>query len=174
MEDLRPFHYWTLWMSKRHTVTLHHIITFYNNMFDHMDGVMRVLAEKMTQWREDLYIAETVVHQKLSKYYAEVTPMTGLHLISENIFDSIREWRLFRKWDKAIDSIPEDEPYILPNTRRPVWCMWRTNTVLNIDECLSLNPKMSRLATSAPLHRLPNLVNRLLIHMICRTMMKIT
>jgi hypothetical protein len=40
MEVLRPFQYWTLWMSKRHTVTLHHVITVYNDMFDHMDGVM--------------------------------------------------------------------------------------------------------------------------------------
>jgi len=57
MEVLRPLRYWTLWMSKRHTVTLHHIITVYNNMFDHMDGVMRALAKKKTQWKEDLFFA---------------------------------------------------------------------------------------------------------------------
>ena len=39
MEVLMPFQYWTLWMSKRHTVTLHHVITIYNDMFDPMDGV---------------------------------------------------------------------------------------------------------------------------------------
>jgi len=38
MEVLRPFRYWTLWMSKRHTVTLHHVIAGYNDMFDHMDA----------------------------------------------------------------------------------------------------------------------------------------
>ena len=27
MDDLRTFRYWTLAMSKRHTVTLHHVIT---------------------------------------------------------------------------------------------------------------------------------------------------
>jgi len=43
-EVLGPFQYWTLWMSKRHTVSLHHVITVYNDKFDHMDGVMRVLA----------------------------------------------------------------------------------------------------------------------------------
>ena len=42
MEVLRPFQYWTVWMSKRHTVTLHHVITVYNDRLDHMDGVMRV------------------------------------------------------------------------------------------------------------------------------------
>ena len=49
MEVLRPFRYWTLWMSKRHKVTLHHVITLYNDMFDHMDGVMGALGKKKTQ-----------------------------------------------------------------------------------------------------------------------------
>ena len=33
-------------MSKRHTVTLHHVSTMYNDVFDHMNGVMRALAKK--------------------------------------------------------------------------------------------------------------------------------
>jgi len=40
----KPFRYWTLWMSKRHTLSLHYIITVYNDMFDHLDGIMRDLA----------------------------------------------------------------------------------------------------------------------------------
>jgi hypothetical protein len=39
MEVLKPFGYWTLWISKKHTFTLHHVITVRNDMFDHMDGV---------------------------------------------------------------------------------------------------------------------------------------
>jgi len=57
MEVLRPFRYWTLWMSKRHTITLHQVITLYNDIFDHMDGVMRALAKKKTSWTEDLFFA---------------------------------------------------------------------------------------------------------------------
>jgi hypothetical protein len=57
MEVLRPFRYWTLWMSQRHTVTLHHVITVFNDMFDHIDGVMRALPKKKTQWKEDLLFA---------------------------------------------------------------------------------------------------------------------
>jgi len=49
MEVLRPFQYWTLWMLKRYTVTLHHVITVYNDMFDHINGVMRALAKMKTQ-----------------------------------------------------------------------------------------------------------------------------
>jgi len=57
MEVLRPFRYWTLWMSKRYTVTLHYVITVYNDLFHHMDGVMRALAKKKTTGKEDLFFA---------------------------------------------------------------------------------------------------------------------
>src|SRR5882757_1787378 len=109
MEVLRPFRYWTLWMSKRHTVTLHHVITVYNDMFDHMDGVMRGLAKKKTPWNEDLFFAVKLARQKLSKYYSEVTPTTGMLLISAHILDPFRKLRSFRKWEKGMDINPEAE-----------------------------------------------------------------
>ena len=46
MGVLMPFRYWTLRKSKRHTARLHHIITMYNDMFDHMDGVIQGLAHQ--------------------------------------------------------------------------------------------------------------------------------
>ena len=109
MELFRPFRYWILWMSKRHTVTLHHVITVDNDMFDHMDGVMRPLARKKTRWKEDLFFAVKSARPKLSKYYAVVTLTTGKRLISAHILDPFRKLRLFRKWDKEIDINPEDE-----------------------------------------------------------------
>jgi hypothetical protein len=87
-------------MSKRHTVTLHHVITVYNDLFDHMDSVMRPLAKKKTAWKEDLFFAVKLARQKLSKYYAHVTPTTGMLLISAHILDPFRKLRSFRKWDK--------------------------------------------------------------------------
>jgi len=68
MEVLRPFRYWTLCMSRRHTVTLHHVITVYNDMFDHMDGVMQALAKKNTQWKENWFFAVKLAGQMLSKF----------------------------------------------------------------------------------------------------------
>jgi len=109
MEVLRPFRYWTLWMSKRHTVTLRHVITVYNDVFDHIDGVMRALAKKRTQWKEDLFFAVKCARQKLSKYYTEVTPTTGMLLITAHILDTFRKLRSFRMWDKGMDINPEDE-----------------------------------------------------------------
>jgi len=96
-------------MSKRHTVTLHYIITVYNDMFDHMDGVMRALAKKKTQWKEDLFFAVKIAPQKHSKYYAEVTPTTGMHLISAHILNPFRKLQLFRKLHKGMDINPEEE-----------------------------------------------------------------
>jgi hypothetical protein len=74
-------------MSKWHTVTLHHVITVYNDTFDHMDGVMRALAKKKKQWKDDLFFAVKCTRQKLSKYYPEVTPTTGMLLITAHIFE---------------------------------------------------------------------------------------
>jgi len=74
-----------------------------------MDGVMRAFAKKITQWKEDLFFAVKLAGQKLSKYYAEVTPTTGMLRISAHIVDHFRKLRSFRKWDKGMDINPEDE-----------------------------------------------------------------
>jgi len=114
IEVLRPFRYWTLSMSKRHTVTFHHVISVYNDMFDHMDGVMQALAKKKTPWKENLFFAVKLAPQKLSKYYAEVTGTMGMLLISANILDPFRKLQSFRKWDKGMDINPEDETSYTP------------------------------------------------------------
>jgi len=96
-EVLGPLRDWTLWMSKRHTVTLHHVITVYNDKFDHMDGVMRAVSKKKTPGKEDLFFAVKLAKQKLSKYYTKVTPMTGMHVTSAHILDPFRKLQSFRK-----------------------------------------------------------------------------
>jgi len=88
---------------------LHHVITVYNNMFDRMDGVMRALAKKKTQWNEDLFFAVRLARQKLSTYYAEVTPMTGMLLMSAQVLDPFRKLQSFRMLDKGMDINPDDE-----------------------------------------------------------------
>jgi len=70
---------------------------------------MRTLAKKKTQWNEDLFFAVKIARQKLSKYYIEVTPSTGLLLVSTHILDPFRKLRLCRKWDQGMDINPEDE-----------------------------------------------------------------
>jgi len=54
-------------MPKWHTVTLHHVITVYNDIFNHMEGVLQALAKKNTEWKEDLFFALKFAWQKMSK-----------------------------------------------------------------------------------------------------------
>jgi len=84
-------------MSKRHTVTSRYVITVYNDMIDHMDGVMQALAKKKISWKKDLFFAVELARQKLSKYFAEVTPTMSMLLISAHILDSFRKLPSFRK-----------------------------------------------------------------------------
>jgi hypothetical protein len=74
-----------------------------------MDGVMRALAKKETEWKEDLFFAVKCARQKLSKYYTEVTPTTGILRISAHILDPFRKSQSFRKWDTGMNINPEDE-----------------------------------------------------------------
>jgi hypothetical protein len=74
-----------------------------------MDGVMRDLAKKKTQWKEDLSFVAKLAQQKLPTYYAEVTPTMGALLISAHILYPFRELRSFRKCDKGMDINPQDE-----------------------------------------------------------------
>jgi len=78
-------------MSKWHSVTLHHIITVYNDMFDHMDDMMQALHKQKTQWKEDLFFAVKCERQKMSKYYTEVIPTTATLFISADILDAFRK-----------------------------------------------------------------------------------
>jgi len=78
-------------MSKRHTATFHHVITVYNDVFDHSDGMMRAFSRINSQWKEDLFCTAKLPRQILSKYYANVIPTTGMLHISAHIFDSFRK-----------------------------------------------------------------------------------
>jgi len=96
-------------MSKRHTVTLHHVRTVHNAMFDHLDGVIQSFHKKKTQWKEDLYFAAKFARRKLSTYYAEVTPQAGILVISAHILNPFRKLRSFSNWDIGKDINLEDE-----------------------------------------------------------------
>jgi hypothetical protein len=78
-------------------------------MFDHMGGVMQALVMKKPQWQEDMFFAAMLAQQTLSKYYAGLTPMTGIFLISAHILAPFRKLQLFSEWDKGMDIYPEDK-----------------------------------------------------------------
>jgi len=74
-----------------------------------MVGLMWALTKKKTQRKEDLYFAIKFSSQKLSKYYTEETPTTGMLLIRVQILDCFWKLQLFRKWDKGMDINLDDE-----------------------------------------------------------------
>jgi len=119
MEVLRPCQFWTLWMLKRHTVTLHQVITVYNEMFNHMDGMMTAFAKKKTPRKEDMFFTVKSAQQKVFKYCAAVTPTTGMRLISAYISSIISE-----SCDRSVSGAREwilllrTRHPILPNSRR--------------------------------------------------------
>jgi len=75
-------------------------------MFDHMAGIMRALAKKKTQWKEDLFFAVKLALQKLFNYYAAVTPSTSMLLILAHSLYPFWKLRSFRKWDMGMAITP--------------------------------------------------------------------
>jgi hypothetical protein len=67
------------------------------------------LAKKKTEWKEDIFFTVKLARQKLSQYYAEVTPTMGIRRILAQTLDHFRKLRSFRKWDKGMDIHSEDE-----------------------------------------------------------------
>ena len=65
----------------------------------------------MSEWNEDLHFAVKFMQQKLLKYHAEVTPTTGMLLISAHRLDPFRMLRLCRKGEKGMNINPEDETF---------------------------------------------------------------
>ena len=109
MEVLRRFRYWTLWISNSHSVTLHHIITVFHDIFDHMAIVMRSVNKKITQLKEDRFFTVKLARQKLWKYCTDETPTTGSNLSSAPLLDPFRKLRSCIKWYEGLDSNPEDQ-----------------------------------------------------------------
>ena len=66
-------------------------------------------ATKNTQLKEDLFFAVKLARHMLVKYYAAVTPSTGMLLISAHMLNPFRKVRSFRKWDKGMDLNPQYE-----------------------------------------------------------------
>jgi hypothetical protein len=75
----QPFHYWTLWMSMRHNVTIHRVIRIYNQLFDHLDGCVQKLTNKRSEWKKDV--------------------KSGLIYILAHCLDPTQKFKVFKIWD---------------------------------------------------------------------------
>jgi hypothetical protein len=90
-------------------------------MFNYIDGVLRGLAKKKTQLKEDLVFTVKLAPQKLSNQYAEVTPTTGILLISAQIFDPFQKLQSVRNWDKEMDIIPVNVTSYTTQYQLAIW-----------------------------------------------------
>jgi len=103
IEVIGPFQCRTLGMLKGPKAKLHHITIVYNDRFDHLNGVKRAVAKKLTPWKEDLHITVRLVQQKLIKYYANTTPMTAMLLILTHLLDPSCKLRSFNQCDDGMN-----------------------------------------------------------------------
>jgi hypothetical protein len=123
------------------------MITVYNDMFDHTDSIMQALARKKTWWKEAFFFAVKLARQKLSKYYAEVTPMTGMLLISAQILNPFRMLELCRQWDKGMDIYPEDETFYTTQYQEAFLKYMENEYYANL-QCVSVNKLHSVLSSN--------------------------
>jgi hypothetical protein len=63
----------------------------------------------ITQWKKDLFFAVKLAQQNLSHCHAEVTPTTGMNLISAQILNRVWKLHTFRKCDNGTVITPEYE-----------------------------------------------------------------
>lgn len=157
-----------MWMLKSHQVTLHHVITVHNDMVNHMDGVMQALAKKMTQWNEDSYFAVKFAHQKLSQYYAEVTPTLGMLLISALILDLFQKLGSFRKSDKGMDIYPEHKTTYTSQYQETFLKYVKNEYWAKNQRLPDIEPESVRAQIISPPQWLQNLIDLLMIHLICQ------
>jgi hypothetical protein len=106
---LRPIRYWTMIFQTRRRVTLNHIITVYNDVFDHFDSVLDALKSKKAQWQIDLREATQAARTVMMKYYDEIRPGAGTLIILGHILDPFRKIKAFKKWDIREGGKPSDE-----------------------------------------------------------------
>jgi len=109
---------------------------------------------------------------KLSKCYAEVTPIQGMLLTSAHSLDPFRKLWLFRKWENAMNTDPEDLISNLTNNKRHLERMWGMNTAPTIDIGQWLNLQGYQAALTFPLQQLLDLVIVHLVNIIWPVIMK--
>jgi len=90
------------------------------DMYHHTDGIMRALAKRESQWKDDLKFTIKFVWQKLSNYHAEHTPLTSMLVISAHILDHFWKLPSVRKLNKRINIIPEDETFYITRYRKAI------------------------------------------------------
>jgi len=89
-----------------HIALRYHSVQWYVQSHGWHDARFR--SEK-NLWKEALFFTMKLARQKLCKYCAEVTPLTGMLHNSAHILQHFRKLQSFGKWDKGMDINPDNE-----------------------------------------------------------------
>lgn len=65
----KPFFDFTNVLSKTKDITVQHVFSIYNKLFNHLDAVERKLKRKTVPWKKGMLQALQAAKKKLSKYY---------------------------------------------------------------------------------------------------------
>ena len=68
---MKPFFDFTNVLSKTRDVTVHHVFSIYNKLFNHLDDAEKKLKRKAVPWKKRMLQALRAAKKKLSKYYTE-------------------------------------------------------------------------------------------------------
>lgn len=68
----KPFFDFTSVLSKTRDVTIQHIFSIYNKLFNHLDQAEERLRRKSIPWKKNILTAIQAANAKLRKYYAQI------------------------------------------------------------------------------------------------------
>jgi len=78
LEILQPIRFWTLWMSKRRSVTIYRVFQVYQDIFDHLEMQISKLERKRMQWKVDIRERLLKAKSKAASYYGKTESPRGL------------------------------------------------------------------------------------------------
>jgi hypothetical protein len=87
--------YWTLLISKHHTIILCYIIQICIHMFCHLEMICKVLQLKEPEWKYKLISTAKAAMEKLKEYYSIDTQESDAMLLIAAMLDPSQKLKQF-------------------------------------------------------------------------------
>ena len=129
------------------------------------------VAKRNNQWMDDLFFNVKLAWLELSNYSTEVTPTTGMFLISAHILDYVQSCCLFGMWDKGMDIHSEDSTFYTTHDSVKLLKCVQNEYGAKFRPVLVNEPETYWAVVSSHPQLLEDLVNQPSIHIICPAMM---
>jgi ribosomal protein S15P/S13E len=108
----KPFFDFTNVLSKTRDVTVHHVFSIYNKLFNHLDDAEKKLKRKAVPWKKRMLQALQAAKKKLSKYYTatDTEPYGSVYAMATILCPSKKlryfdnaDWRGTNKKGETVD-----------------------------------------------------------------------